>query len=172
VHFGGSYYALTQNYGSWQDAQDEAVALGANLVAIGSPKENAFLTTFIAQERCRGCTPNMCNIAWIGYRDTGGGNWGWINGEPVTYTNWYPGEPNLSAEDYVHMVRSSWDDSQARWNNLFDVPSYEWYVTFGPINGVVEVSGAIPEPSTLIIWSLLGALGTGLGWWRRRKRAV
>lgn len=30
-------------------------------------------------------------------------------------------------------------------------------------------SGAIPEPTTLIIWSLLGGLGAG--WWRRRKRA-
>jgi len=29
----------------------------------------------------------------------------------------------------------------------------------------------VPEPSTLIIWSLLAALGIGLGWWRRRKAA-
>lgn len=27
----------------------------------------------------------------------------------------------------------------------------------------------IPEPSTLIIWSLLGTLGIAVGWWRRRK---
>ncbi len=26
----------------------------------------------------------------------------------------------------------------------------------------------IPEPSTLIIWSLLGALGMTIGWWRRK----
>jgi len=29
---------------------------------------------------------------------------------------------------------------------------------------------AIPEPTTLIIWSLLGALGITIGWWRRGKR--
>ena len=29
----------------------------------------------------------------------------------------------------------------------------------------------IPEPSTLIIWSLLGGLGIALGWCRRRKPA-
>jgi hypothetical protein len=28
----------------------------------------------------------------------------------------------------------------------------------------------IPEPSTLIIWSLLGAFGISVGWWRRRRR--
>ncbi len=29
----------------------------------------------------------------------------------------------------------------------------------------------IPEPSTLIIWSLLGALALTVGWWRRRRAA-
>ncbi len=28
----------------------------------------------------------------------------------------------------------------------------------------------IPEPSTLVIWSLLGALGITVGWWRRRRK--
>ena len=27
----------------------------------------------------------------------------------------------------------------------------------------------VPEPATFIIWSLLGALGVSLDWWRRRK---
>ncbi len=26
-----------------------------------------------------------------------------------------------------------------------------------------------PEPATIVVWSLLGALGLGFGWWRRRK---
>ena len=30
----------------------------------------------------------------------------------------------------------------------------------------------IPEPSTLIIWSLLGAFGLAAGCWRRRRRAA
>jgi hypothetical protein len=31
---------------------------------------------------------------------------------------------------------------------------------------------AIPEPSTFIIWSLLGALGLTIGWWRRRSHGA
>jgi len=31
---------------------------------------------------------------------------------------------------------------------------------------------AIPEPASIIIWSLIGAFGIGLGWWRRRRKAA
>jgi len=33
-------------------------------------------------------------------------------------------------------------------------------------------AGAIPEPSTLAIWSLLASLGLSVAWWRRRKQAA
>ncbi len=35
--------------------------------------------------------------------------------------------------------------------------------------GEITALSSIPEPSTFIIWSLLGALGITVGWWRRRK---
>ena len=31
--------------------------------------------------------------------------------------------------------------------------------------------GVIPEPTSLIVWSLLGALALTVGWWRRRRAA-
>ena len=34
-----------------------------------------------------------------------------------------------------------------------------------------QSTSPIPEPSTLIIWSLLAVLGLGVAWWRRRKAA-
>jgi hypothetical protein len=32
-----------------------------------------------------------------------------------------------------------------------------------------HIQAAIPEPSTLAIWSLLGGLGMAVAWYRRRK---
>ena len=45
--------------------------------------------------------------------------------------------------------------------------------TTGSTDGSTAASAGstVPEPATLIIWSLLGALGIGVGWWRRRKAA-
>jgi len=34
----------------------------------------------------------------------------------------------------------------------------------------VKIGAVVPEPGTIVIWSLLAGLGIGLGW-RRRKRA-
>jgi hypothetical protein len=33
------------------------------------------------------------------------------------------------------------------------------------------ITSAVPEPSTIIIWSLLGTVALALGWWRKRKAA-
>jgi hypothetical protein len=38
----------------------------------------------------------------------------------------------------------------------------------GHANGATET---IPEPATLVVWGLLGAVAVGAGWWRRRKIA-
>jgi hypothetical protein len=56
--------------------------------------------------------------AWIGFTDEASeGNLVWVTGETVTYTNWYPGEPNDQLdEDYTimhssnHVNPGSWAD--------------------------------------------------------------
>jgi len=57
-----------------------------------------------------------------------------------------------------------------------DFPDWVWnsnsnhhafYLTGEPIGEPI-----IPEPSTFIVWSLLGGLGFAAGWWRRRRRAT
>jgi mannitol-specific phosphotransferase system IIBC component len=48
----------------------------------------------------------------------------------------------------------------------YEVPDDEYGEWFG--HALVR---QIPEPSTFIIWSLLGALGITVGWWRRRRSA-
>ena len=70
-------------------------------------------------------------------------------------TSHYRGAVTLSAGQVVDFVVANRNDTGDR----------DWTQLDASIT-------PIPEPSTLIVWSLLGALGMGLGWWRRRKLAA
>ena len=83
------------------------------------------------------------------------GGWTWVTGEPFTYTNWSPGQPDneFGLEHYLHFY--AFDPLMApEWNDL-EAARY-------PIKGyIVEY---VPEPTT--VW-LLG-LG-GLALLRKRR---
>jgi Ca2+-binding RTX toxin-like protein len=107
--FGGSTYVLVP--GSWTQAQANAQALGGNLATVDSADKNTFLFQNVV-------TPMLVaqpHGLWIGLNDIAvEGTWVWASGDPVTYTNWGPGEPNNAGnEDGVHIT---WD--RGRWNDL------------------------------------------------------
>jgi hypothetical protein len=135
---GHRYYLLSQN--TWSSSQIEATSLGGNLATINDAAEQAFVF-----ERF-GSFGGVQRLLWIGLTDAAQeGQFRWVSGEPVTYTNWAPGEPNSvnADEDFVamyypnHSAASGWND----WSNRNSDP-------IGlPFNGVVEV---VPEPTALL----------------------
>ena len=92
----GHLYAVTESPSSWFDAEAIAVAHGGHLVTINNQAEQDWLNaTFPSGEPFH---------PWIGlwqdpndpnYSEPGGG-WVWVDGDPATYRNWAPGEPNQS----------------------------------------------------------------------------
>ena len=91
---------------SWDDANSQAVAEDAHLVAINDAAEQKWLSEIF------GSRPY-----WIGLTDFAKeGEWSWTSGEPVTYTNWTLHEPmdaDSGEEDYVfmgHAPNSEWSD--------------------------------------------------------------
>jgi hypothetical protein len=68
----------------WADAEAYAVAVGGHLVTINDPAEQGWLAATFTD-------PNL----WIGMNDLAvEGSWVWSSGEPVTYSNFTPDEPN------------------------------------------------------------------------------
>nr|AGF93336.1 protein containing C-type lectin domain protein [uncultured organism] len=114
--YNGNEYKLITNDMSWSDAKDYCENQGGHLVTITSSEENSFVQNLINQD------------VWIGFTDQSSeGDFEWVTGETVSYTNWAPGEPNDwgSGEDYTQMVTDGeWNDYSGT-NNLAFVCEWE-----------------------------------------------
>ena len=104
----GHLYCLTPKGLTWPEAESYAVGLGGHLVAVNDQQEQEWLVQTFGGDKWM----------WIGFTDSAEeGIWIWSNGDSVTYTNWYPGEPNdmwSCGEDYAVM---NWE-SPGYWNDL------------------------------------------------------
>ncbi len=160
--YGGHSYALTQTFGSWTDMENEAIAAGGHLVAIGDQAENDWVFNTFQDADTNG-TARM----WIGlYQQPAGsepaGGWDyWSNGEPVTYLNWYtPTEPNdHNGEDYAHMYMPG-SGREGFWN--------DWKHEEQLFPGVIELDTVVPEPS-IPVMLFTGAAGLLVYALRKRR---
>jgi uncharacterized protein DUF541/lectin-like protein len=83
-----------------------AKSLGGYMVAVNDAAEDAWLTATF---------PANGELTWIGLRRPAAGRnfTKWDSGEPLTYTNWAPGEPGSGEECFVHRNWSQpglWND--------------------------------------------------------------
>lgn len=106
---GHSYQIFSGICETWKDAKDYCESLGGHLATISSQEENTFLHNFLLDAGYES--------AYFGLTDRAKeGEWVWVTGEPVTYTNWQPGEPNSenSNEDYAMFYykfpNGTWND--------------------------------------------------------------
>ncbi|MDJ1174874.1 SBBP repeat-containing protein [Roseofilum capinflatum] len=123
----GNQYLLSQP-DTWLGAQEQAQALGGNLVGINSQAENDWLVdTF-------GNIPFSIGLTDSEIYGQEEGDFAWVNGDEFDYTNWKPGEPNniiAGNEDFAainqHVI--------GQWNDRVETGDYP---------GIIEI-----DPSTL-----------------------
>ncbi len=100
-------------------AETLATSLGGHVTAINSAAEQDFL------DRTFGFTS-----FWIGLNDrTTEGTHVWSSGDPVTYTNWAPLEPNTSSLDAVFFQTSN-DANGGKWFDRSET---------SPLQAVIEI---------------------------------
>ena len=102
---------------SWTEAKEGAKARGGYLVCITSSLENDFVYSLINKDERYWITiPGSDNGEgpWIGAYQTDkldepAGHWAWVSGEPWSYTNCAPGEPNnWNGEDCGELYGDTW----------------------------------------------------------------
>ena len=143
---GHGYYLSNATY-LWSAAKTAAASTGVNgyLVTINSAEENNLIYNRI---KISGHSP------WIGLSNTGKpGRFRLVNREPLSYTNWAPGEPNNFGgsrrnitEPFVRMIDTSgaWNDQRDDYLNLiveFDKPLIRNKQISGPKNGSNQKPG-------------------------------
>ncbi len=105
-NFNGHEYELIEEYKTWNEAKIDCESRGGYLVTITSQEENDFI------EGLHGS-----NIIYIGLTDeVTEGEWQWVTGEALTYTNWNTGQPDNSggAQNYGLIFGSAnglWSDA-------------------------------------------------------------
>lgn len=101
---GGNHYYLSTNQLSWQQAQLQAQSNGGHLAVIPNAQTNSLLANALPT-----------GFAYIGLTDEiTEGTFLWVDGTPLSYTNWNPGEPNNAGggEDYVAISNTgTWNDT-------------------------------------------------------------
>lgn len=110
-YFKGHKYELYNESMTWESAKLFCEKKGGHLVTISDEKENEFVNGM----RCRNLSTDYQQSIWLGGSDAANeGTWSWITGEPFTYSNWEPNEPNGgTSQNYLQMYSSGkWDDVQ------------------------------------------------------------
>jgi hypothetical protein len=105
--FNGTAYYLSNSAVTYAAAALEANANGGHLLVVATAAENTFVANAVA-------TIGNNIWYWLGLNDaTTEGTFQWVNGEPLTYSNWSAGEPNNSGnnEDHAHVWNNGlWND--------------------------------------------------------------
>ena len=124
---GNSTYFISDATTTGPDAFAFADANNYSLATINNVAENQFITTEINNQ--------ATGSLMIGYNDiVTEGTFVWQSGQPSTYTNWGPGEPNDSGgEDYTEIVGSG------IWNDMQVIAARRYIIEF--TNGPIQIAG-------------------------------
>lgn len=128
----GHYYELVQATSTWRQAHDAAAArthmgLKGHLVSIGSAAENQFLTATFGAGALDGRF--LGGFQLTGASEPAGG-WQWVTGEVVSFSGWFPGEPNngLGAGERVMVFAHPVQPWGKGWNDVSDSSLGSGYV--------------------------------------------
>ena len=155
---------------SWSEAHafaDDFASGGntAHLVTIGSPEEKEWLFETFPDPGFD--LQSSFSFFWMGLSDRETeGSFSWVNGDPLTYTNWTGGglPPDLTGEeDFVFLTNTSVFEPltmRGEWNDHADARLFSGAF---PFSAIIEVE-PIPEPAAG--WFLV----LGLTLFGRRQR--
>ena len=110
-NYNGHSYKLFDTGLTWNDAKAYCETLGGHLVTITSGVEQAFVQDLIVNRGMKG-------YYWTGGVRNSNGDFVWVTGEEISYSNWYSGEPTNAGgiENVITIYRHPGFDGF--WNDM------------------------------------------------------
>ena len=120
IEWNGHTYKIFSGLVNWDIAKKRCEQAGGYLVTINSKAEQDFIRIQIMNHRGE--------AFWIGLEDTEKeGDWRWVTGEPLLFTNWGPNQPDNAGDGQdhacIHTIPRDWNHSAAiigQWDDDFD----------------------------------------------------
>lgn len=107
---GHGLHVLCPEPTTWAEARDACLASDMHLVTIDGVGHNQWLV--------QQAQPLSASSWWMGFSDLDAeGSWTWVDDTPVTYQNWYPGEPN-DGIDGPEDCAAFPEHTETAWNDL------------------------------------------------------
>jgi hypothetical protein len=167
----GRTYTVVENAISWTAAQAAAVAAGGQLAAINSAEEQAFVAGLLASDGA------ATGSYWVGLQAP---YTSWVSGEPVTYANWNPGQPDNQGgvENSVAILwNATGTASPGLVNGAWNDEPEAGYATYGlpevALAGyVIEQASVAAVPLPPAVATALAAAPLALAAGRRLRRTV
>jgi hypothetical protein len=92
----GSCFELFDSFAIWSAAEQQCVAWGGHLASIASTTENATIGAWWAAQL--GLANADGSGVWLGGTDAqSDGTFAWVDGSPLGYVDWQPGQPDDGA---------------------------------------------------------------------------
>ncbi len=101
----GNLYVLYNEHNIWNGSKQVAEDMGGHLAIISSEDENNYLVSLMAGK--------LMDYYYLGGTDAANeGEWKWVDGTSISYTNWRDGEPNNTGdEDALEIGKNGeWND--------------------------------------------------------------
>jgi hypothetical protein len=143
IYNGHWYYRSINDLCHWSEAKTKCENYGGHLATISDGNENDFIFNNITIE------------SWIGLHKTDiNGSWEWVTEEPLSYTNWGPGEPNYSGVEntavmWKGLYPGMWnDDDMGLFNYVVEFDNPLSFLSFDSITGTIETNSFMPVSMT------------------------
>ena len=153
----------------WGVESDDDYTTYGNSYGAPSPSNAAYNANGVSVSLTRGSAFDFDGAYFTGWGNPNGTEV--FNSSTITVEGYLDGSlvgsvtMNLATDKYDWLAANFKNVNELRFLN--DGQDGHWWL----MDDFTYGSSPVPEPATIIVWSLLGGLCLSIGWWRRRRAA-